>query len=145
MADSDKDEPKKGPRFTPLKLLRLALLIVPWVFIAYLYRDLAEVRVVNDTYDGEPIVVTFDPDSGAAAAFDATTGGEALVFERVTGTTLRDAQTGTPRSAARGRALSGPLAGTRLTQLPSFASFWFAWSDFYPETTVYQPPAPDGA
>ena len=44
MADSDKDEPKKGPRFTPLKLLRLALLIVPWVFIAYLYRDLTEVK-----------------------------------------------------------------------------------------------------
>ena len=44
MADSDKDQPKKGPLSTPLKLLRLALLIAPWAFIAYLYRDLGEVK-----------------------------------------------------------------------------------------------------
>lgn len=44
MADSDRDEPQKGPLFTPLKLLRLALLIAPWAFIAYLYRDLNEVK-----------------------------------------------------------------------------------------------------
>ena len=42
MADSDNNEPNKGPFLTPLNLLRLALLIAPWVFIAYLYRDLEE-------------------------------------------------------------------------------------------------------
>ena len=44
MADSERDEPKKSPLLTPLNLVRLALLIVPWVFIAYLYRDLDEVE-----------------------------------------------------------------------------------------------------
>ena len=34
-------------------------------------------------------------------------------------------------------ALSGPLKGRRLRRIASFAAFWFAWSDFYPDTGVY--------
>ncbi len=113
--------------------------------IAYAYEDLADVSVLNDTYDGEPIVVTFDPDSRAAAVFDRTVEGQTLRFEQGDGTTMRDAQTGSLWSAAQGVALNGPLEGTQLTQLPSFVSFWFSWSDFYPRTTVYQPGETPGA
>ena len=116
--------------------------------IAYAYRDLAEVSVLNDAYDGSPIVVTFDPDSKASAVFDRTVDGRALTFEpgaQGDGTTMRDAQTGSLWSAVQGVALDGPLAGTQLTQLPSFVSFWFAWSDFYPQTAVYQPGGTPGA
>ena len=109
--------------------------------VAYAYRDLAIQLVLNDTYDGEPIVLTFDPDSRAAAVFDRTVDGDTLTFRRGDGTTMRDEQTGSGWSTTQGVALSGPLEGTQLRQLPSFVSFWFAWSDFYPGTTVYQPPA----
>lgn len=44
MADPGNDEPNKGPLLTPLNLFRLTLLIAPWAFIAYLYRDLGEVK-----------------------------------------------------------------------------------------------------
>ena len=44
MADYGRDNPKKSPLITPLKLLRLVLLIAPWAFVAYLYRDLDEVK-----------------------------------------------------------------------------------------------------
>ncbi len=107
--------------------------------IAYAYADLANVVVLNDTYDGGPIVVTFDPESQASAVFDRTVDGRTLSFERGDGTTMRDAQTGSRWSAVQGTALDGPLEGTQLAQLPSFVSFWFSWSDFYPETSVYQP------
>ena len=116
--------------------------------IAYAYRDLARVRVLNHAYDGEPIVVTFDPDSRASAVFDRTVDGRTLTFEqgeRGDGTTMRDAETGSLWSAAQGVALDGPLEGVQLTQLPSFVSFWFSWSDFYPRTTVYQPGETPGA
>ena len=39
-----------------------------------------------------------------------------------------------------GKATAGPLQGERLTMIPSFQLSWFAWSDFYPDTTVYRPP-----
>ncbi len=107
--------------------------------IAYAFSDLADHPVVNDTYGPDPIVVTFDPLSEGAGAFNARVDGERLSFESVDAATMRDTQTGSLWSSARGVALSGPLAGTELEQLPSFVSFWFAWSDFYPGTTVYQP------
>ena len=107
--------------------------------IAYAYRDLASIEVLNDAYDGEPIVVTFDPDSQAAAVFELTVDGRTLTFERGDPTTMRDTETGSLWSAVQGVALDGPLKGTRLAQLPSFVSFWFSWSDFYPRTAVYQP------
>ncbi len=113
--------------------------------IAYAYRDLADVLVLNDAYDGEPIVVTFDPDSKASAVFDRTVDGQMLRFERGDGTTMRDAQTGSLWSAVQGLALDGPLEGTQLAQLPSFVSFWFSWSDFYPRTAVHQPRGTPGA
>ena len=107
--------------------------------IAYAYRDLASIEVLNDAYDGEPIVVTFDPDSQTAAVFERTVDGRTLTFERGDPTTMRDTETGSLWSAVQGVALDGPLKGTRLAQLPSFVSFWFSWSDFYPRTAVYQP------
>ena len=110
--------------------------------IAYAYSDLADVRVLNHAYDGEPIVVTFDPDSRASAVFDRTVDSQTLTFEQGEDgdvTTMRDTQTGSLWSAVQGVALEGPLEGVQLAQLPSFVSFWFSWSDFYPQTGVYQP------
>jgi len=36
----------------------------------------------------------------------------------------------------RGVALSGPLAGRELQELPVTTAYWFAWSAFYPNTAV---------
>ena len=106
---------------------------------AYAFSALRDEPVVNDTYELDPIVVTFDSESGGAGAFSSTVEGEALTFEFIDLTTMRDAQTGSIWSSARGVALSGPLAGAELERLPSFVSFWFAWTDFYPGTDLYEP------
>ena len=58
MADSDSNEPKKGRLLTPLNLFRLALLIAPWAFIAYLYRDLDEVKDAFDDATPALLVVS---------------------------------------------------------------------------------------
>jgi len=49
MAGSSEDEPNKRSLLTPLNLLRAALIIAPWAFVGYLYRDLGEVR---DAFNG---------------------------------------------------------------------------------------------
>ena len=37
-----------------------------------------------------------------------------------------------------GEAVSGPLAGKRLRQVPTYNSMWFAWGAYWPETAVWQ-------
>lgn len=51
-----------------------------------------------------------------------------------------DEQTKTVWNKLDGRAIEGPLHGERLTMIPNFQLFWFAWSDFHPDTTIYRSP-----
>ncbi len=80
-------------------------------------------------------------------------GGPELVFERRIGArllsfdpgpkprTAQDRQTGSLWDLREGRALSGPLAGSRLTPFPALMAYWFVWSAFHPQTEVRQTPA----
>jgi len=106
---------------------------------AYAFSDLAERPVLNDEYEGAPIVVTFDTESEAAAVFRREMDGQLLTFRPAGRGTMQDSETGSRWSTTTGRAIDGPLAGRDLERLQSFVAFWFAWSDFYPETEVYVP------
>ena len=113
---------------------------------AYPFRHLSATPVLNDEAPGLPLVVAFDVERGAGQIFERATGGRVLTFEQGPpaeggGLALRDTETGTLWSPVTGEALEGPLAGSRLTVVPSFASFWFAWSDFHPDTEFYEPGA----
>ena len=86
--------------------------------------------------------MTFDPATETGAAFDRTAGGNPLTFragqERIDGLLLmQDEETGSTWQTLTGWATDGPLAGTALKRLPSFYAFWFAWSDFPPDTELY--------
>ncbi len=105
---------------------------------AYGFRALAEEQIVNDSYSGREIVVTLDPQAGTQAVFDRTLAdGRVLSFTPVGNLEMRDTQTGSTWTRVSGVAKDGELAGTRLTQLASFVSFWFAWTDFHPDTGLY--------
>ena len=112
---------------------------------AYALVALSEQLVLNDEFDGQPIVVAADPLTlFTAAVFLRQAGDETLTFEMVDErgegeVLLRDQETGSIWSGATGKAMSGPLAGEQLEQLPSFIAFWFAWSDFFPDTELYPP------
>ena len=105
---------------------------------AYPFRYLRNMPVLNDTVEGRSLVVVFDPEIDMALVFDTTLDGASLTFGPTEDPLLmRDQQTGTTWVKATGEAASGPLMGTSLEQIPTFASFWFAWSDFYPQTELY--------
>lgn len=97
--------------------------------------------VVNDVVGGLSIVVIGDPSGKTAAAFERTVNGRGLTFTtKVTsdgGQELVDNQTGTTWEPLTGIGISGELAGTVLKRLPTTYSFWFAWTDFYPDTGLY--------
>ena len=109
---------------------------------AYPFQELARSPVVHDNIGGNNIIIVYDERSGTAVAFDAELNGDSVQFdfERFDegDLILRDKSTGSLWSGLSGEAIEGPLAGAHLRQLPAFYSFWFAWSDFYVNTEVYE-------
>ena len=75
-------------------------------------------------------------DVGSATAYDPRLGGRLLHFEAMPGGFL-DEETGS-RWDVFGRALEGPLRGSRLQALPAVDHFWFSWAAFFPRTDVYR-------
>ena len=108
---------------------------------AYPFQELERSPVLHDSLAGRDLVIVYDGRSGTAVAFDRRVDGRLLTFELVSpvdGLQLRDQETGSIWAGLSGTAEDGPLAGTALRQVPSFYSFWFAWSDFYVNTDLYQ-------
>ncbi|MCH7712931.1 MAG: DUF3179 domain-containing protein [Chloroflexi bacterium] len=112
--------------------------------IAYPFRDIAERPVINDFFAGRDVLVTFEPESETGVVFDRQIDGRTLHFRPAArdasndGTSLmQDDETSTIWQAMTGRAIDGELEGAVLTRLPSHYSFWFAWSDFHPDTELY--------
>jgi len=102
---------------------------------------LDRVRVVNEELGGQPIVVVHQPESDTTTAFVARAGGARLTFEAANAgaTHIVDRETRS-RWSAYGECTSGRLKGTRLEMLIMEPEYWFAWSEFHPQTTIFEPP-----
>jgi len=92
---------------------------------------------VNDQVGGEPVVVFSRRDGAIAQAYSRRLDHRVLHFE-YRGSAFRDRGTGS-RWDFGGRAVAGPLAGTRLEPLPSRRAFWFAARLALPELELYRP------
>ena len=74
--------------------------------------------------------------------FDRKVNGKTLTF-RVEGepsgiqTILVDNETGSRWLAFTGRAIDGEFKGETLNRVLSHLSFWFAWTDWNPDTELY--------
>jgi hypothetical protein len=96
-------------------------------------------EAVHWTFDGEPLVVLWDGEAEAAAAYRTEVDGQTLTFT-VEEDRIVDQETGTAWQVD-GRAISGPLEGQRLEPLArAYVAFWFAWNDFQPDTEVWERP-----
>ncbi len=110
---------------------------------AYSHKALERQRVVNDVVTGKPALVYFDPQTGTALAFHRVVDGRELSFDLLEdedGTYVVDDQTGTRWAPYTGQALQGELAGRAMQRVHSVNVFWFAWTDFFPETEIYAAP-----
>jgi hypothetical protein len=112
--------------------------------IAYPFRTIVEQPVINDYFAGKGLLVTFDPSSETGAVFNRRVDGRTLSFRpfnredpggRIS--LMQDSETGTVWQPFTGIALEGPLQGAVLAREPSHYFFWFAWSNFHPETELY--------
>lgn len=117
---------------------------------AYPFSLLREEIVINDTIDGVPVVVFWQPgtnaalgaseiasaaDIGAATAFERTVDGMELTFSEMDGV-IFDMETGTTWDLF-GSAVKGALEEEQLSPVTSANHFWFSWQSFHPNTAVY--------
>ena len=102
---------------------------------------LDRVRVVNGQLGGDPVVVVHQPKSDTTTAFVARANGRPLTFGEANAgaTELIDRETRS-RWDAYGRCTSGTLKGARLEPLIMEPEYWFAWSEFHPQTTIFGAP-----
>jgi uncharacterized protein DUF3179 len=109
-------------------------------YCAYPVRMMAYHRVVNDHLGGPPILVSYDPETGAGRVFDPVLAGKEYTFDAAPPErglpALKDRETGSVWSALTGEALSGPLAGKRLAPIPSFILTWGRWKSLHPDSWV---------
>ena len=105
---------------------------------AFPRSTLQQARVVNERLGGEPILVVHQPGSDTTTAFRARVKRQALRFQAANrgATELSDTETHS-RWDAYGNCVSGKLKGARLEPLILEPEYWFAWSEFHPNTTVY--------
>jgi hypothetical protein len=105
---------------------------------AYPLNALREARVINETLGSEPILVVHQLGSDTTTAFSARLNGKALRFASTNSdaTELTDLDTHS-RWDPYGHCTAGRLAGSNLQALILEPEYWFAWSEFHPDTTIY--------
>ncbi|QOS11778.1 DUF3179 family protein [Haloferax gibbonsii] len=106
-------------------------------------------EIVNDDFDGRPVVVTYCPLCGSAVVADRLAGGEPTYFG-VSGLlwmsdlVMYDDRTNSLWSQVLATAIRGELTGETLSLLPSTISTWGEWRTAHPETEVLVPPPVSG-
>jgi hypothetical protein len=118
---------------------------------AYPHSTTKEKRVVHDTMADRPLVVFHAPgavsaldardiaeskEDGSTGVFDRRVDGRTLEFTYAGDGRFEDTATGSVWTIA-GRAVEGPLEGTRLDRIAHGDYFTFAWFAFRPDAAVY--------
>jgi len=108
---------------------------------AYPIRIMDWHEIVNDTFNGHPVVITYCPLCGSGIAFDARIKGKDRTFG-VSGllynsdVLLYDRQSASLWSQLLAKAVTGPLKGTELKIVSTANTTWRNWKKRYPETLV---------
>ena len=98
-------------------------------------------EIVNDVVGGVPILVTWCPLCFTGLAHDRRLDGEVMTFGNqgalfMTAMTWFDHATESVWSQPWGSAITGPLAGKALVQIPSEVLLYGAWLERHPDTKV---------
>jgi hypothetical protein len=98
-------------------------------------------ELVNDQFAGEPIAITFCPLCGTGMVFLAKAKDQALSFG-VSGliynsnVLLYDRNTESLWSQLMKKAVTGPMSGTELTQIPAQYTTWQSWLNEHPDSLL---------
>lgn len=108
---------------------------------AYPVKILNYHEIVNDNFNGTPMVISWCPLCGSGIVFAALINNEAHTFG-VSGLLFNsdllmyDHQTESLWSQFVGLAITGPMKGMRLVTVPASNTTWGAWLELYPDSLV---------
>lgn len=97
------------------------------------------IQVINDTLQGESIVLAGSSSNEFTVSFSSEIKDELLTFEAIQDSLpviMKDNE-GT-RWDLFGWAVSGPREGEQLEPTRSYTGYWFAWADFFPDLQLYE-------
>ena len=109
----------------------------------YPFESLAKTPVVNDHFNGVPVLVVYSSGATTATAWSRELNGRRLTFsmakakDRFGNRLLRDGETGSIWSWLTGEAVSGPLRGRRLGQLTYNPILNDRVKAFYPQGPIF--------
>ena len=109
---------------------------------AYPFSVLSRQPVINDAFDGVPLLIVFDEETTSGMIFRRNLAGKIFTFKKnllrtTNGSLLADDLSQSDWEALAGRAVAGPMKGKKLEALPFTPSFWFGWVDHYPKTELF--------
>lgn len=112
---------------------------------AYPLPVLTRHEVVNDTFDGTPLLVTYCPLCASGVVAERSVRGEAARFSASgylyrSDLVLYDHTTASLWSQLLATAIRGSATGTALSLLPSSFTTWSRWREANPDTRVLLPP-----
>ena len=105
---------------------------------AWKLGDLRKPVLVNDSFDGKPVVVVFEASSGTAAIHGRNVDGVEYQFVWREDK-LFDLQTNSQWDLITGEAVAGPMKGKRLPGCRAINSLPHAWFAFHPESETWIP------
>jgi hypothetical protein len=107
---------------------------------AYPLDEKVERACFMDTVSGRPLAVFWYGPTKTAVAYDSRLDDRTLTFyaDEISPETapFKDKETGT-RWTLAGRGIDGPLRGKELKWIDSIQCRWYAWSEEYPKTAVF--------
>jgi hypothetical protein len=108
---------------------------------AYPLRILNFHEIVNDTLNGDPVLISYCPLCYSGIVYSRMLGDDTLTFGNTSALyesdmVMLDYQTGSYWWQVAGDAIVGPLTGETLTTLPSATITWGEWRDLHPSTLV---------
>ena len=96
--------------------------------------------LVNDVLADSAIVVMYDARAQAGLAYSSVVDGRVLRFYNAADLEefeLRDEETDSVWDGL-GTAVAGPMTGAMLELVRSFITEWYGWSEYHPETDLFQ-------
>ncbi len=112
-------------------------------FKAYESGAVARAGVINDELGNIKLLVVKQPgtsfgiqEAGVVRIFERTLDGKTYSFELKNGI-LFDKETNSQWNF-EGEAVSGPLKGSKFTQVPYIPGFWFSWVAVHPDTELFK-------
>lgn len=108
---------------------------------AWNYQQMLEQPIVNDFWQGQPVVVNLATPSYSTTIFSREVDGRVHTFA-LQENSIVDQETNSSWDMQKGIATNGPLQGTRLLRLQSVPSFAKTWKEFHPDSTYWDPSQP---